>query len=58
MQEAVNKVGRKVEIEKIEDFMEIVKLGVMTSLSLIVNGKLVASGRVTKAEEIVKLIND
>lgn len=58
VQEAVDKVGCEAEIEKIEDLMEIIKLGVMTSPSLIVNGKLVASGRVPKTEEIVKLIND
>jgi len=43
------------EIEKVEDLIDIVKLGVMTSPSLMVDGKLVISGRVAKMEELVKL---
>ena len=58
VQEAVNRVGCEAEIEKIEDLMEIVKLGVMTSPSLMIDGKLVVSGRIAKAEEIEKLIID
>lgn len=58
VQEAVNRVGCEAEIEKIEDLMEIVKLGVMTSPSLMVDGKLVVSGRIAKAEEIEKLIRN
>ena len=58
MQEAVNRVGCEAEIEKIEDLMEIVKLGVMTSPSLMIDGKLVVSGRIAKAEEIEKLIRN
>lgn len=58
VQEAVNKVGCEAEVEKIEDLMEIVKLGVMTSPSLMIDGKLVVSGRIAKAEEIEKLISN
>ncbi len=58
VQEAVNRVGCEAEIEKIEDLMEIVKLGVMTSPSLMIDGKLVVSGRIAKAEEIEKLIRN
>lgn len=58
VQEAVNKVGCEAEVEKIEDLMEIVKLGVMTSPSLMIDGKLVVSGRIAKAEEIEKLIRN
>lgn len=56
VQEAVNRVGCEAEIEKIEDLMEIVKLGVMTSPSLMIDGKLVVSGRIAKPEEIIKFI--
>lgn len=57
VQEAISKVGCEAEVEKIEDLMAIVKLGVMTSPSLMIDGKLVVSGRIAKADEIVKLIN-
>lgn len=56
VREAVNKAGCEAEIEKIEDLMEIVKLGVMTSPSLMIDGKLVVSGRIAKTEEIIELI--
>lgn len=54
--EAVKEVGCEAEIEKVEDLIEIVKLGVMTAPSLMVDGKLVISGRVAKKEEIIKFI--
>lgn len=56
VREAVNKAGCEAEVEKIEDLMEIVKLGVMTSPSLMIDGKLVVSGRIAKTEEIIELI--
>ena len=56
LQEAVNEVGCEVTIEKVEDLLEIVKLGVMTAPSLMINGKLVVSGRVAKKEEIIRLL--
>lgn len=55
---ALKEAGCTAEVEKIEDLMDIVKLGVMTSPSLMIDGKLVVSGRVAKTPEIVKLIKD
>lgn len=54
--EAVNELGYDAEVEKVGDLLEIVKLGVMTAPSLMVDGKLVVSGRVAKKNEIMKLI--
>lgn len=56
VQTAIKELDIDAEIEKVEDLIEIVKLGVMTSPSLMVNGKLVISGRVAKKEELVKLL--
>lgn len=56
VQEAVNMMGCEAQVEKIEDLMEIVKLGVMTSPSLMIDGKLVVSGRIAKPAEILKLL--
>lgn len=58
VQNALNEAGCTAEVEKIEDLMDIVKLGVMTSPSLMIDGKLVVSGRVAKTPEIVKLIKN
>lgn len=56
VQEALKITGSVAEVEKIEDLMEIVKLGVMTSPSLMIDGKLVVSGRIAKPDELVKLM--
>lgn len=56
VQEALKITGRVAEVEKIEDLMEIVKLGVMTSPSLMIDGKLVVSGRIANPDELVKLM--
>lgn len=56
VKEAVKEVGCEAEVEKIEELLDIVKLGVMAAPSLMIDGKLVVSGRVAKKEEIIKLI--
>ena len=56
VQEALKKTGIVAEVEKVEDLMDIVKLGVMTSPSLMMDGKLVVSGRIAKPDEIAKLL--
>lgn len=52
VEEAVKNAGVKAEILKVEDLMEIVKLGIMVSPSLMINGKLVLSGTVPSVEKI------
>ena len=48
--------GRLYDCEKVEDLIEIVKLGVMTAPSLMVDGKLVLSGRTAKKDEIIRIL--
>ena len=43
-------------VEKVEDLVEIVRLGVMAAPSLMVDGKLVLSGRTATVQAIVKLL--
>ena len=56
VQKAVLETGCDAEVEKVEDLMDIVKLGVMSAPSLMIDGKLVVSGRVAKTSEIIALI--
>lgn len=58
VKEALEETGIQAEVEKIEDLMEIVKLGVMTSPSLMIDGKLVVSDRVAKKDEIGKFFRE
>lgn len=52
--QAVLELGLQAEVEKVEKLIDIVKLGVMTTPSLMVDGKLIVSGQVASAKEIVK----
>lgn len=54
--QAIAQLGIEAELEKIEDLMEIVKLGVMTAPSLMKDGKLIISGQVVSTDKIVKLL--
>lgn len=53
---ALSQLGMEAEIEKIGDLMEIVKLGVLSAPSLMVDGKLLVCGKVASRKEIVKLL--
>ena len=55
-QEALTELGIEAQLEKVEDLLEIVKLGVMTSPSLMIDGKLVVSGQVVSKDKIQKLL--
>ena len=56
-QEALRNLGMEANVEKVEDLVEIVKLGVMTFPSLMVDGKLLIRGREAKTREIEKLLS-
>lgn len=58
VQEGVAELGIEAEIEKVEDLVEIVKLGVMTSPSLMVDGKVVSAGKALKKKDVIKLLKN
>jgi len=45
------------EITKVEDIMDIMNYGVMRTPGLVIDGKVVVSGRLPSAEEIKKFLN-
>lgn len=53
---ALAELGIQAEVVKVGDLMEIVKLGVLSAPSLMVEGKLVVSGKVASQKEIVKIL--
>jgi len=53
---ALSELGLEAEVEKIGDLMEIVKLGVLSAPSLMVDGKLLIAGRVASKKEIQKVL--
>ena len=56
VQEAVDELALDAEIEKVEDLIEIVKLGVMSAPSIMIDGKVVISGQVPTKEKIKKIL--
>ena len=55
-QQAAVELGVEAEFVKVEDFAEIMKYGVMTTPALVVDGKVVAYGKVLKKDEVIKLL--
>jgi small redox-active disulfide protein 2 len=53
---ALTELGISAEVTKVGDLLEIVKLGVLSAPSLMVDGKLVVSGKVASQKEIVKIL--
>ena len=54
--EVVEKNGIDATVTKVEDIVEIMKYGVMTTPALVVNGKVEVKGRVPSADEIKQLL--
>ncbi|MFX3625414.1 MAG: thioredoxin family protein [Ectobacillus sp.] len=53
---AIEELGIDAAIEKVTDFKEIAKYGVMSTPALVVDEQLIVSGKVPKSEEIKKYL--
>jgi small redox-active disulfide protein 2 len=51
--EAAQTLGVEIEVEKVSDIAEIMKFGVLRTPGLVVDGKLVASGKLLQPIEIM-----
>jgi small redox-active disulfide protein 2 len=54
--EVVEKNGIKANITKVEDIMEIMKYGIMSTPALVIDEKVVMKGRVPSSEELKQLL--
>ncbi len=54
--DAVAQIGADATVSKVEDIMEIMQFGVMTTPALVVDGKVVVKGRVPAVDEIKSFI--
>jgi small redox-active disulfide protein 2 len=54
--EAVSEMGLNANIIKEEDIVKIMKYGIMNTPGLVINGKVVLSGRVPSSKEIKEII--
>lgn len=55
--EALDELNIQAEIIKVTEMSDILKHGVMSTPALVIDGKVVASGRVLNKKEIVKYIS-
>jgi small redox-active disulfide protein 2 len=53
---AISELQMDAKIEKVTDFAEIAKYGVMSTPALVIDEKVVSFGKVLKPKEIVKII--
>jgi small redox-active disulfide protein 2 len=53
---AARELGLGAEVEKVEEFAEIMKFGVMSVPALVLDGKVAAVGRLPSREELRKLL--
>ena len=56
VQEAARQSGLPVEIEKVEDVREIVKLHVMSTPALVIDGAVKSAGKVLAAADVLALL--
>ncbi|OHW63324.1 hypothetical protein EUAN_01880 [Andreesenia angusta] len=54
--EAIEKTGVEAEVVKVEDMGEIVGYGVMSTPALVIDEKVVSTGKILMTKDIVKLI--
>ena len=54
--EVVEQNGIEASVTKVEDIVEIMKYGVMTTPALVVNGKVEIKGRVPSSDEIKQVL--
>ena len=55
--QAVKELGLDVEVEHVSDFEELIKLGVMSTPGLVVNGKIISVGRALNVNQAKELIS-
>jgi small redox-active disulfide protein 2 len=54
--EVVEKNGIDATVTKVEDILEIIKYGVMSTPALVIDEKVVLNGRVPSSEEILQIV--
>lgn len=55
---ALETLAMDATIEKVSNYQQIMELGVMRTPGLVINGKVVSSGRIPSVEEITKWIQE
>lgn len=54
--EAIQKLGINATVSKVEDIVDIMNYGVMRTPALVINGKVVLSGRIPSENELTQIL--
>ncbi len=57
-QTAADQLGIEYDLEKVKDINQIMKFGVMSTPALVVDGKVVSTGKMLSPEQITDLLAD
>ncbi|MEA3419556.1 MAG: thioredoxin family protein [Campylobacterota bacterium] len=57
VKQAIAKSGKFIELEKVDDIMKIMEYQVVSTPGLVIDGKVVSTGKVLSVDEILTLIN-
>lgn len=57
VKEAVSKVGGFHEVQKVEDIVEIMNYGVMSTPGLVIDGVVKSTGRLLSVDEVIAYMN-
>lgn len=58
VKEAVAKSGKFAQIEKVDDIMKIMEYQVISTPGLVIDGKVVSTGKVLSVDEVLAFINN
>ncbi|WP_319200432.1 thioredoxin family protein [uncultured Ilyobacter sp.] len=58
VKEAISETTVEASIEKVEDMKDIMGYGVMSTPAVVIDGKVVSTGRVLSVDEVKKLIKE
>jgi len=56
VQEAVSKLTGEFKVEKVEDYQEMAKYGMLGTPGLVIDGKLISTGKVQTVQELVEIL--
>jgi len=56
VKEAVAQKGIEASVEKVDDIMQIMSFGVMTTPALVIDGKVVVKGKVPSVKDIIEML--
>ena len=56
VKEAIAKSGKFVQLEKVEDIMKIMEYNVVSTPGLVIDGKVVSTGKVLSVDEVLEFM--